>query len=239
MNPKERWLTATWPQIREWLPPAPADVLEIGCGPLGGFVPALRQAGYAPIGVDPEAPSGPEFRVTRFEEYAPTGAVDAVVASTSLHHVNDLGEVLDQVAVALRPGGVVVVIEWAWERFDEATARWCLARLGPLMHEDHESWLHRHQQRWRASGQTWPAYWQAWTEEEGLHRGADIVAALDERFARELSELGPYFFPELNGTDADDERDAIAAGTIAATGIVWVGRRRQRGGRGRRSGSGR
>jgi hypothetical protein len=31
----------------------------------------------------------------------------------------------------LVPGGVLVVVEWAWERFDEATARWCFARLTP------------------------------------------------------------------------------------------------------------
>ena len=35
------WLKATWPFVHGQLPAAPAAVLEIGCGPLGGFVPAL------------------------------------------------------------------------------------------------------------------------------------------------------------------------------------------------------
>jgi len=50
-----------------------------------------------------------------------------VVACTSLHHVIDLNEVRDLVGggtlwgAALVPSGALVVVEWAWERFDEAT----------------------------------------------------------------------------------------------------------------------
>jgi hypothetical protein len=55
--------------------------------------------------------------------------VECVMACTSLHHVADLDDVLDRVGAVLVPGGAVVVVEWAWERFDEATARWCFARL--------------------------------------------------------------------------------------------------------------
>lgn len=160
----------------------------------------------------------------RFEEYA-SPAVDAVVASTSLHHVDDLDEVLDRVAGVLRPRGRVVVIEWDWERFDEATAQWCFARLSPPTGDDHASWLHRHQERWTGSGLPWPDYWRGWTEEEGLHPGGDIVRALEQRFERQAAEHGPYFFPELDETEAADERDAIAAGAISATGVTWVGRR--------------
>jgi hypothetical protein len=42
----ERWLAAVWPFVRASLPAAPARVVEIGCGPLGGFVPRLESAGY-------------------------------------------------------------------------------------------------------------------------------------------------------------------------------------------------
>jgi hypothetical protein len=53
---RERWLGALWPFVREWLPDAPARVVEIGCGSLGGFVPRLEQAGYEATGIDPKAP---------------------------------------------------------------------------------------------------------------------------------------------------------------------------------------
>ena len=49
---KQRWLDARWPFVRAHLPPAPARVLEIGCGPEGGFVPAMREHGYDAVGVD-------------------------------------------------------------------------------------------------------------------------------------------------------------------------------------------
>jgi SAM-dependent methyltransferase len=100
----ERWLSAVWPFVRDTLPAAPARVVEIGCGPLGGLVPRLESAGYAATGVDPEAPPGLSYRQVEFECWdLPTG-LDAVVACTSLHHVADLGEVLDLVHTALVPG---------------------------------------------------------------------------------------------------------------------------------------
>ena len=50
---KQRWFDARWPFVRAHLPPAPARVLEIGCGPEGGFVPTMREHGYDAEGVDP------------------------------------------------------------------------------------------------------------------------------------------------------------------------------------------
>src|ERR1039457_100832 len=64
-----------------------------------------------------------------FERYDLPQPAGAIVACTSLHHVADLGAVLDLVDAALVPGGLLVVVEWARERFDEATARWCFIRL--------------------------------------------------------------------------------------------------------------
>ena len=46
MAAANRWLEATWPMVRTFLPGPPGEVVEIGCGPLGGFVPMLRSSGY-------------------------------------------------------------------------------------------------------------------------------------------------------------------------------------------------
>ena len=71
MTPEQQWLDAVWPFVRSQLPPPPATVLEIGCGPLGGFIPSLRREGYDAAGVDPEAPEeGPYHRV-EFEHDEP------------------------------------------------------------------------------------------------------------------------------------------------------------------------
>lgn len=223
MTPDERWLAAVWPFVRSWLPSSPARVVEIGCGPLGGFVPMLRSAGYDAAGVDPEAPEGQWYHRVQFERYQPP-RVDAVVACTSLHHVADLGDVLGRVETALAAGGVLVVVEWARERFDEATAWWCFDRL-PSPSDD-AGWLEQRRGQWRASGQPWDEYCRAWAQEEGLHAGQDIVRALDARFDRQVLAYGPYFFPDLAGISEGDEQAAIDAGDIQANRIAYAGRRR-------------
>jgi SAM-dependent methyltransferase len=225
MTPDDPWLGAVWPFVRGQLPPAPVTVLEIGCGTVGGFVPALLNCGYDAVGVDPEAPEGHDYRRIEFERYEPPQPVDGVVASLSLHHVADLDEALDRLAALLVPGGVLVVVEWAWERFDEATARWCLARLAPPAPGEEQGWLHKHQERWAASGQPWNDYCSTWASQEGLHPGEDIVRVLDARFHCQLYVEGPYFFPDLADTSEAEEQAAIDAGLIRAGGIRYAATR--------------
>lgn len=225
------WLAAVWPFVRAQLPPVPARVLELGCGRLGGFVPALLGDGYDAVGVDPEAPEGPAYQRVEYERYEPPRPVDCLVASTSLHHVADLDVVLDRVAAALVPAGKVVVVEWAWERFDQATARWCFDRLPDPEPGAEPGWLHHHRDRWAASGEPWDAVVGAWAEEEGLHAGQEIVRGLDARFGRRLHADGPYFFADLDGVSEADEQAAIDAGQIRATGVRYVGSLRPGAGR--------
>ena len=222
MTPDDPWLGAVWPFVRGQLPPAPATVLEVGCGTLGGFVPALLDAGYHAVGVDPDAPEGPAYRQIEFERYEPPQPVDCAVASLSLHHVADLKEVLDRLAALLVPGGVLLVVEWAWEQFDEATARWCFARLAPPDPGKEPGWLHKHKERWTASGQPWDDYLRAWATEERLHPGEAIVQGLDARFDRQFSVEAPYFFTELADASEPEEQAAIDAGLIQPGGIRYA-----------------
>jgi SAM-dependent methyltransferase len=223
---RERWLDALWPFVRSWLPTAPARVIEIGCGSLGGFVPRLEQAGYEATGIDPKAPQGPSYRQAEFEDSGISGPVDAIVASLSLHHVPDLGGVLDLVHGMLAPGGVAVIVEWARERFDEATALWCFDRL-PEPGDD-PSWLDGQRAEWRVSGLAWEDWLLSWAQAEKLHTGQDILNGLDGRFDREALGYGPYFFADLAATSEADEQAAIDAGLIQANRILYAGRRGDR-----------
>jgi SAM-dependent methyltransferase len=218
---RDRWLAALWPHVRSHLPAPPAVVVEIGCGSHGGFVPRLADTGYQPLGIDPEAPEGPLFRRGAFERSDLPDPVDAMVACTSLHHVADPAEVVDKIASGLIPGGAVIVIEWDWHRFDEATAQWCFARLGPP--EPHH-WLRGRHDDWIASGQSWTSYLHAWAAEHGLHAWERLLSELDGRFDRVACAAGPYFFADLAGTSEADEMDAIDAGRIRATRVDYVGR---------------
>jgi SAM-dependent methyltransferase len=240
----QRWLAAQWPFVRSHLPALPTRLLEIGCGPLGGFVPAARACGYAAEGVDPEAPDEPGYHRIEFENHRPPAAVEAVVACLSLHHVANLDDVLDRILATLAPTGVLIVVEWALERFDEPTARWCFDRLPSTgaayvhdaaqtraaAHADADAsgeeaeggWLHHHRARWLASGTSWEEYVASWARQEGLHAGGDVVAGLDARFHRRLCTVGPYYFADLGITEAQ-EQAAIDSGAIQANGIRYVG----------------
>ena len=220
MTGAQRWLAAAWPLVRPWLPAAPARVVEIGCGPLGGFVPQLVAAGYDAIGVDPEAPDGDRYDRVAFERAGPYERVSAIVASTSLHHVAEPEDVVDRIARTLLPTGRLIVLEWAWERFDEATAAWCFRRLAA---GGEEGWLHGHRDRWRESGLPWPVFLEEWAQSVGLHRAETLLRLIDARFDREHLSYGPCFFPDLDRTTAEDEAAAIEAGEIQATRVEYVG----------------
>ncbi|HKP10247.1 MAG TPA: methyltransferase domain-containing protein [Gaiella sp.] len=220
MTGTERWLTATWPVVRDALPAPPARVVELGCGTLGGHVPVLRAAGYDALGVDPEAPDGPEYRRVEFERLEdPPKEAAAIVASASLHHVEDPREVLAAMGRALAPGGRVIVVEWDWEAFDRPTANWCFGRLGP----GEGGWLHRHRDAWAASGTSWDVYLRGWAQEHRIHPARELLALLAERFRLDPPVRGPYFFADLEGTTEDDEARAIQGGEIRAARVDVVG----------------
>jgi SAM-dependent methyltransferase len=165
------WLRSTWSFVRSHLPAAPSRVVELGCGDHGGHLSALHDAGYDAVGVDPQAPDGPAYYRIPFEKYHADRPMDAVIASLSLHHVTDPDAVLDQVRDLLMPGGTLVVIEWAWEHFDEATAQWCFRRL-PRIDADGDGWLHRRQAGWAQSGLPWDRFCHNWAQEPAFPRSA-------------------------------------------------------------------
>jgi hypothetical protein len=140
-----------------------------------------------------------------------------------MHHVDDLDDVIDRMALALRAGGTVVVLEWAWERFDARTAQWCFERLRTADAEP--GWLHRRRQSWLDSGKPWEAYLQGWATEDHIHPGDAVLHKLQARFSSTVADYRPYYFPDLDGVAEADEQAAIDAGLVRAAGIRFVGHR--------------
>jgi SAM-dependent methyltransferase len=186
----------------------PARVLEVGCGE-GELARTLARAGHSVTAIDPRAPEGPIFRSVGIEAFSDPGPFDRVVASLSLHHVGDLGGALDKIAALLREGGALIVVEFAWERLDGATAEWALERLPAASLSGRTSWLERRRQGWA---------------EEGFHDSRRMRSELRRRFAERRFEWVPYLYADLaDGVSEADERAAIEAGTIDAIGFRYVG----------------
>jgi Methyltransferase domain len=196
------------------LPPAPARVLEVGCGDEGGLVPTLAAHGYDVLGVDPHAPTGERFMRATFEDAAePLLAQrwDVVVSARVLHHVEPLDEGVALLA-ALAP--LLVVDEFAPDRVVGAAQEW-------------------YERQYRdVPGAHGPASVDDWRARHGgLHPHDRVLGALRERYEEQELEWVPYFhrWLRLPALEAE-ERAAIEAGEIAPVGWRWAGRVSRRGG---------
>jgi SAM-dependent methyltransferase len=202
-----------------WLPPAPARVLEIGCGE-GDLAAALTDRGYDVIGVDPRAPAGSGFRQVRIEDLGDEGLFDAAIAVVSLHHLADPEAAARDLATRLRPDGRLVVLELVRELLAGPTA----------------SWFHL-QQRARAAigrreavSESFDAWFEAFElklDGHGVHSWARVRAALVASFAIESETPAPYLYRwGLDREIEPLEQQLIDDGDLAALGVRWVGVRR-------------
>lgn len=192
------------------LPPAPARVLEVGCGK-GDLARALAAAGHEVTAIDPQAPEGAPFRRVTLEDFAEPQRFDAVVASRSLHHLPGLGEAVDKIAALLRPGGTFVVNDFAKERLEGPTAEWYYDRRLALA---------------ASGGREAPGSFDACLHEEhaDIHAYADMRHELDRRFGERSFAWVPYLHEELGDVASEElERALVEAGAIQATGFRYVG----------------
>ena len=197
--------------VLQELPPPPARVLEVGCGEEGGVVPALLEAGYDALGVDPHAPEGDHFRQTDFREV--DGSFDAVVAGRVLHHVHPLPEAADRVA-ELAP--VLVVDEFALDRIDATAQAWYEERHRELTARGVEPRAPASLDEWR-------------TRHSDLHPHAAVLAALRERYEERALEWLPYFHRWLRDPEIEQaETQLVREGVLPAIGWRWSGVRRAR-----------
>jgi hypothetical protein len=190
------------------LPAAPARVLEVGCGAEGGLTPALADAGYDVLGIDPDAPDGPVFRRVTLEGLDDPGPFDAVVAGRVLHHVEPLGPALDKLA---RLAPILVVDEFACDRIDRAAREWhrreykalVAAGASPGGPEDLDVWGGAH---------------------AGLHPYGLLRAELDRRYEEREFHWRPYLYRWLVSRETKErEEEAIATGGIQPIGFRYTG----------------
>jgi SAM-dependent methyltransferase len=218
--------------VEAHLTASPGRVLDVGCGE-GWLCRRLADKGHQVRGIDPEAPDGALFERVTLEEFGGPGPFGTVVAITSLHHIQDLTLALDKIAGLLGPGGTLIAVEFAWDRFDDATARWCLDRLPRELGDD--NWLHRRCAPIRDRflvGEPLRARddIRRWAGEEGFHSSTEMLRELRGRFTEVFFSWSPYLYPDLDSVTESQERAAIGSGTIQAIGVRFVGERLRPGG---------
>jgi SAM-dependent methyltransferase len=205
------------------LPPAPARVLEVGCGE-GRLARTMSAAGYRVVAIDPDAPEGSLFKRVTIEEFVASEAFDAAVATLSLHHIDDLDAAVAKIAGLVVPGGTFVVVEFASDSFDEATAAWALKHVVP---GNEHGWLAHRRDEWNTHGgddaSGFAEYMRGWAESNGFHSAAVMLEVCRSHFDESQFEAWPYLYPELEGVTRAQEIVEIEAGRIRATGFSFVG----------------
>jgi SAM-dependent methyltransferase len=182
--------------VLEWLPRPTATVIEVGCGS-GALTRLLSEHGYDVLGVDPDAPDEPGFVHATLEEFERPSEFDAAVAVRSLHHLHDVDRALDNLRDAVKPGGHLVVFEFAIEQVDAAAERWLDAH--GLRHPASEA------------------------EAPDVIPLGEVRSALEWRFRTLFAEPATYLAREADRGDlvAEEER-AIEAGDIKPAGMRLV-----------------
>jgi len=152
-------------------------VLDAGCGS-SDLAGRLSQAGYdvTAIDIDPGHAS-PTVQVADICTYEDE-PFDAVVFSLSLHHVHSLDEALDRASALLKPGGSLIVDEFAHERADSAIA-------DRFFGEPHSL------RRWRE-------------HHRALHTGDAMIEAISARFTITSLARVPYLHRYLEDDTARD-----------------------------------
>jgi SAM-dependent methyltransferase len=191
------------------LPEPPARVLEVGAGD-GRLARALRASGYDVVAIDPKSVSEDVDPVALANLSEPAGSFAGALAIVSLHHVEPLADSCRRLGDLVEDGGTLVVDEFDVGRFDRAAAAW---------------WL----EQCRALGDPQPRTADELVEEhrEHLHPLEQIVAALDPYFDVGPPVRGAWLHRwKLGESLRTVEEEAIARGSIPATGARFVGRRR-------------
>jgi GrpB-like predicted nucleotidyltransferase (UPF0157 family) len=102
---------------------APARILEIGAGQ-GELAHKLTAAGYEIVALDRHLRSTFPVVESSFEEYEERPrSFDCIAAQLVLHHLDNLEAALMKAATLLRPGGVLAIDDYGWERSDDAAFR--------------------------------------------------------------------------------------------------------------------
>jgi SAM-dependent methyltransferase len=116
--------------LQPLLPPAPANILEFGCGK-GHVAKQLESLGYNVTAFDPSEKSieqakknGVNATVQDLLTYETDTKFDVVIGVLVLHHIPEITKALEKIKSILKPGGLLLIDEFGRDMIDRASARW-------------------------------------------------------------------------------------------------------------------
>ena len=109
-------------------------VLEVGCGE-GHVALDLKRRGFRVLAIDSEPDAIAQARDRGVDASLATwpdfecDPVDAIAFTRSLHHISPLNDAVARAKSLLRPGGRLLLEDFAFDAIDERTIRWLLDLL--------------------------------------------------------------------------------------------------------------
>jgi SAM-dependent methyltransferase len=193
-------LSETIAFVRGNAPPPPARLLEIGCGD-GRLAARAQDLGYEVVAVDASEESveaarrlGVDARLASWPEFDDT-PFDLLLFARSLHHLSPLDAAVARARDLLRPGGLVLVEDFAWTEIDAPSAEWLHQVLGIL---EAANLLAPEHDRLARSFLGGPDALQSWREhhehEPPLHPAGAMLACLERHFGSVRAEPVPYLY---------------------------------------------
>lgn len=241
MRPLDIATNETLKFMQAHLSTTPARILEVGCGN-GELAQRLQGLGQQIIGIDssPEAVHearrlGVDARVAHWPEFDDQ-SFDAILFTRSLHHIHHLDEAIEKAAAVLKPTGVVMVEDFAFDEIDWATVEWFYSILallntcGRLIFDDEDSFG---KALWRGNGD-----FEIWHREHDhdLHPAVKMFSVLKNELTPLMEASAPYLYrylcPLLEGNEAgygivsqvfENEKRLAQTGAIKLIGRRFVG----------------
>jgi ubiquinone/menaquinone biosynthesis C-methylase UbiE len=217
--------------------PSGQAVLEVGCGE-GRVALELMNRGYQVIGVDSDQEviaRAQERGVSAVQASWPefgSAPLDGVVFTRSLHHIAPLRRAIRNAREVLRPRGMLLVEDFAFDEADKSTISWFLEVLGSQTARAIITRVPGEFVTDLLGSQDPFAVWHQ-SHDHQLHTTAAMIQAIAEHFIIQETQQVPYLYrylvpvlPETAQATAFVEevvREEARLGECGA--IVLVGRR--------------